>query len=123
MVRRPPISTRTYTLFPYTTLFGSSDVEYKDLLAHYHDLCARLGPLPPPRVVNVDHGAQRFLLFALPAQPTTGPCTTPSRRRRSEEHTSELQSLMRNSYADFCLKKNIRRRRDRKHKTYYNKTK
>src|SRR3546814_5878288 len=59
---------------PVLLAIASSDVEYKDLLAHYHDLCARLGPLPPPRVVAVDHGAQRFLLFALSAQPANGPC-------------------------------------------------
>src|SRR3546814_4082535 len=78
MIRRPPRSTRTDTLFPYTTLFrsviGSSCVIYE------------LGPL-----------RGRF---------SSG--TAPSRCRgwqRSEEHTSELQSLMRISYAVFCLKK------------------
>ncbi len=65
---------------PLLLAVGASEVEYKDLLAHYHGLCARLGPLPPPRVVNVDHGAQRFLLFALPAQEqaSDGACTTPA---------------------------------------------
>jgi 4-amino-4-deoxy-L-arabinose transferase-like glycosyltransferase len=50
---------------PLLLVVGASEVRYRDLLAHYHALCARLGPLPGPRVVNVDHGAQRFLLFAL----------------------------------------------------------
>src|SRR5690606_2253268 len=63
---------------PLLLAIAATDVEYKDLLAHYHELCERLGPLPPPRVVNVDHGAQRFLLFALPAQASSGACTTPA---------------------------------------------
>src|SRR3546814_4767353 len=71
MIRRPPRSTRTDTLFPYTTLFRSG--------------CRR--PSPPP----VPQAAAR-------AQNRAG---------RSEEHTSELQSLMRISYAVFCLKKKI----------------
>jgi len=45
---------------------GASEVQYKSLLAQYHALCARVGPLPAPRVVNVDHGRQRFMLFYLP---------------------------------------------------------
>lgn len=63
---------------PLLLAVGASEVEYSALLAHYHALCERLGPLPPPRVLNVDHGAQRFLLFALPAHAVTGPCTTPA---------------------------------------------
>src|SRR3546814_1933406 len=96
MIRRPPRSTRTDTLFPYTTLFRSlglallliwrwsrrrrrrdadagadlSPLEWKDLLDDRLALAARLSPA-----------------------------------QRSEEHTSELQSLMRISYAVFCLKK------------------
>jgi hypothetical protein len=63
---------------PLLLVVGASEVEYKNLLAHYHDLCDRLGPLPAPRVVNVDHGSQRFLLFALPARAQRGACTTPA---------------------------------------------
>ncbi|MCJ0824359.1 glycosyltransferase family 39 protein [Luteimonas sp. 50] len=63
---------------PLLLVVGASEVEYKNLLAHYHDLCQRLGPLPPPRVVNVDHGSQRFLLFRLPPRKRPGPCTTPA---------------------------------------------
>lgn len=63
---------------PVLLVVGSGDVQYKSLLDYYHLLCTKVGPLPPPRVVNVDHGRQRFLLFKLPAQEETGPCTTPA---------------------------------------------
>src|SRR6476619_7520169 len=63
---------------PLLLVVGTSEVEYKFLLAHYHALCSRLGPLPPPRVVNVDHGSQRFLLFALDRRVRRGRCTTPA---------------------------------------------
>ena len=62
---------------PVLLVVGTNDVQYKSLLDYYHQLCARVGPLPPPRVINVDHGRQRFLLFALPAKKIVGPCTTP----------------------------------------------
>lgn len=63
---------------PVLLVVGATEVEYKNLLAHYHELCGRVGPLPPPRVVNVDHGSQRFLLFSLPRGRADGPCTTPA---------------------------------------------
>ena len=63
---------------PVLLVVGASEVRYRDLLARYHQLCAAFGPLPPPRVVNVDHGAQRFLLFALGGAPRSGACTTPA---------------------------------------------
>ena len=63
---------------PLLVVTGATDVDFRDLLAHYHALCRQLGPLPPPRVVSVDHGRQRFLLFALDAAPQPGPCTTPA---------------------------------------------
>src|SRR3546814_10294161 len=87
MIRRPPRSTRTDTLFPYTTLFRST---------------------PPSAGLSYSNQA---------TMPTTEPHTRPLKRAtpsslrirrralRSEEHTSELQSLMRISYAVFCLKK------------------
>src|SRR3546814_9256958 len=92
MIRRPPRSTRTDTLFPYTTLFRSVAAEGKahssnGLTTANND--ARLAP-------NVS-------------------------RNRSEEHTSELQSLMRISYAVFCLKKKKRKNKLHK-KPYANKT-
>src|SRR3546814_9693719 len=83
MRRRPPRSTRTDTLFPYTTLFRSRP-------GH-----GRLGP-QWPRAVRGQRGAA----------PRPGRRADRRRRfERSEEHTSELQSLMRISYAVFCLKK------------------
>src|SRR3546814_1322409 len=89
MIRRPPRSTRTDTLFPYTTLFRSSRVD--DLAAAE----AAGNPLPlgfADRLVAVKR--------ALATKPTLRQPIS-----RSEEHTSELQSLMRISYAVFCLKK------------------
>src|SRR3546814_9128214 len=88
MIRRPPRSTRTDTLFPYTTLFRSS---YRFRAAH--DLRSR-GGFPPP----LPHGWPRSVVRF--AGEHGNFC-----RKRSEEHTSELQSLMRISYAVFCLKK------------------
>src|SRR3546814_10094525 len=90
MIRRPPISTLTDTLFPYTTLFRSA----------------------PPRQGHRDPSCARF---ARREHGPPGPWRSADGRRppvaaiaRSEEHTSELTSLMRNSYAVFCLKKKTR---------------
>src|SRR3546814_14047855 len=79
MIRRPPRSTRTDTLFPYTTLFRSSDR-------------GQDGQTEGDGV-----GDRRYL--------RKGRRRVRRRQARSEEHTSELQSLMRISYAVFCLKK------------------
>lgn len=57
---------------------GASDVKFSALLAHYQSLCARFGPLPPPDVIEVDHGARRILLLALPPGRTDGTCVTPT---------------------------------------------
>src|SRR3546814_8878557 len=86
MIRRPPRSTRTDTLFPYTTLFRSR-------------------PGRPPHRRPVQGGVP-----ALPRAERPGPAVRHDLGHRpavhrSEEHTSELQSLMRISYAVFCLKK------------------
>lgn len=62
---------------PVLLVVGASDVQYKSLLARYHALCDAVGPLPPPRVINVDHGRQRFLLFRLD-RPRAGRCTAPA---------------------------------------------
>src|SRR3546814_10213398 len=101
MIRLPPRSTRTDTLFPYTTLFRSA----RDHRARRRR--ARTARLPPPapgerprrlpargtRALSGDEGGRGDRLHGRAA------------RARSEEHTSELQSLMRISYAVFCLKK------------------
>ena len=63
---------------PLLLVVGASEVRYRDLLARYHALCDLMGPLPSPEVVNIDHGRQRFLLFAMPAKKTHGDCTTPA---------------------------------------------
>src|SRR3546814_10282435 len=90
MIRRPPRSTRTYTLFPYTTLFRSR-LALSAVVDHSADR-------DPPGVVLCEFSDRR--LFASNLFGDT---------LRSEEHTSELQSLMRISYAVFCLKKKIQR--------------
>ncbi|HET6435149.1 MAG TPA: glycosyltransferase family 39 protein [Xanthomonadaceae bacterium] len=65
---------------PVLLVVGANEVRYRELLAYYHELCARLGPLPPPTVVSVDHGAQRFLLFRLGLREGAprGACVTPA---------------------------------------------
>src|SRR3546814_4905077 len=87
MIRRPPRSTRTDTLFPYTTLFRSAPRRRPH--PHRHGLPP---PGPAPRPARRLRRDRRPVLERKPGS-------------RSEEHTSELQSLMRISYAVFCLKK------------------
>jgi hypothetical protein len=62
---------------PVLLVVAASEVEYKDLLLRYHGLCRRFGPLPAPRVLNVDHGRTRFLLFRIEER-GTGDCTLPA---------------------------------------------
>src|SRR3546814_7370780 len=107
MIRRPPISTRTDTLFPYTTLFRSRRRrrQGRDVRGDRH----RIGPVPRRRRV-VDAGRQYpWLARRYGGDPEIASfrLLAAARRQfpRSEEHTSELQSLMRISYAVFCLKK------------------
>src|SRR3546814_1424148 len=93
MIRRPPRSTRTDTLFPYTTLFRSIDIQLRSgpnakMRKHLR------GQSDPPSSINLE-------LWHSDLQHTGGSIQA----GRSEEHTSELQSLMRISYAVFCLKK------------------
>src|SRR3546814_1476992 len=95
MIRRPPRSTRTDTLFPYTTLFRSRVLRRKELdsVALRRLFADRYG---------IEVGLYSYGCFdplRIPAGTVIG------RYCRSEEHTSELQSLMRISYAVFCLKK------------------
>lgn len=65
---------------PVLLVVGATDVEYRQLLARYHTLCRQLGPLPAPQVLNVDHGAQRTLLFAFDGKrrDTRAPCEAPA---------------------------------------------
>src|SRR3546814_16683028 len=89
MIRRPPRSTRTDTLFPYTTLFRSTPMNAVIGMLELALKKADQGVMD--RVaIEVASGAARGMLDLI---------------GRSEEHTSELQSLMRISYAVFCLKK------------------
>jgi len=63
---------------PRLLVVGASDVEYKHQLRRWHALCAMVGPLPPPKVLNIDGGRQRFLLFALEGARRDGPCVAPA---------------------------------------------
>src|SRR3546814_7912268 len=107
MIRRPPRSTRTDTLFPYTTLFrsgrsGAEERQSGNRRRHPGAGRARV------------HGPG----FRLSREPGGFPqCAAAGfgQRSRSEEHTSELQSLMRISYAVFCLKKNNKKPHTMKH--------
>src|SRR3546814_1108475 len=98
MIRRPPRSTRTDTLFPYTTLFRSATATVEDFVAacrHAYDMHPWRQREPRPFWIYAS-GEERYAWLSRfqKAFPES----------RSEEHTSELQSLMRISYAVFCLK-------------------
>src|SRR3546814_2874681 len=88
MIRRPPRSTRTDTRFPYTTLFRSARVRRDGAAGRQQRTAGR----------GCTRRVRGFVLDVLGRH-------TGAHRQRSEEHTSELQSLMRISYAVFCLKK------------------
>src|SRR3546814_4454376 len=107
MIRRPPTSTRTDTLFPYTTRFRSKRTALARHRAYFdaaavvlddaeHDRQAQAGPLANRlgRVERPEDALPHLLAHAAAGV-----------EDRSEEHTSELQSLMRSSYAVFCLNK------------------
>src|SRR3546814_2041924 len=102
MIRRPPRSTRTDTLFPYTTLFRSFVGRPVADTRDYAHLGVRLNAAKDAvlkrriRVGTIVFSPDRIDLGAHAWQ---------NPEERSDEHTSELQSLMRNSYAVFCLKK------------------
>src|SRR3546814_10605034 len=99
MIRRPPRSTRTDTLFPDTTRFRSADVLHVGGDADAEDDAAFRYLVEGRDLMRQHHRvAQR-------RQQHRGAQFDPLRASRSEEHTSELQSLMRISYAVFCLKK------------------
>src|SRR3546814_3548045 len=104
MIRRPPRSTRTDTLFPYTTLFRSQ-AQGKRGRKTYHHFSARA--VKPARC-SIAKPALSTPCSSNALPMICNPSGSPSRfsAARSEEHTSELQSLMRISYAVFCLNKN-----------------
>src|SRR3546814_7966446 len=105
MIRRPPRTTRTDTLFPYTTLFRSPEDAMTD---------ARIAGAAKPPFIALDLATPRIRRsnradggFILESEEPLAPYAAHAGLllRRSEEHASELQSLMRISYAVFCLKK------------------
>src|SRR3546814_9720340 len=125
MIRRPPRSTRTDTLFPYTTLFRSSPANasgprnrcdrarggvrccrFWARTTELHDpKTARRECAPARRPGDRHYGRQDHAGHRKPASPALAASGAVRLHLRSEEHTSELQSLMRISYAVFCLKK------------------
>src|SRR3546814_2143068 len=106
MIRRPPRSTRTDTLFPYTTLCRSVDLRrgLRHVVAHGVELGVGQHRALEQQVVAL----LGILVEDVPEVAEPG-----AQGHRSEEHTSELQSLMRISYAVFCLKK---KNKTQKHK-------
>src|SRR3546814_1309295 len=115
MIRRPPRSTLTDPLFPYTTLFRSTSaaltgprqlIEYRPT----GETPARLTPQREQALARIEgrQGTVRELATHAEVSEAVmrGLFNAGALERRSEEHTSELQSLMRISYAVFCLKKN-----------------
>src|SRR3546814_4216969 len=103
MIRRPPRSTRTDTLFPYTTLFRSNAVTILSTPLYSNTTMASFMPTVGSggQVVLMKKFDARGFLELAARERATNTMLVP----RSEEHTSELQSLMRISYAVFCLKK------------------
>src|SRR3546814_7830808 len=95
MIRRPPRSTLTDTLFPYPTLFRSSEIRASDLL-----VLDKSG-----KVLEGEGEAEATAFYIHSRIHHANPRAALGAVKRSEEHTSELQSLMRISYAVFCLKK------------------
>src|SRR3546814_7002798 len=112
MIRRPPRSTRTDTLFPYTTLFRSTldqvRVDHQGGLLRCHAIYLLRHVAVDPNgniVYRSENILDRGALLSYGASQFGAEPPLHCRAPRSEEHTSELQSLMRISYAVFCLKK------------------
>src|SRR3546814_4696985 len=102
MIRRPPRSTRTDTLFPYTTLFRSC-----------------WGTTTPTVPKEKHHDYERQINRTAPKENRNDHERSTVGHQRSEEHTSELQSLMRISYAVFCLKKKKKKKQSPHKQLYY----
>src|SRR3546814_3579518 len=126
MIRRPPRSTRTDTLFPYTTLFRSlivipnqnlflianPNTTFKEAFQLADEVLQQgvrgiTDLMVMPGLINLDFADVRSVMGEMGrAMMGTGEAEGDGRALRSEEHTSELKSLMRISYAVFCLNKN-----------------
>src|SRR3546814_7997209 len=125
MIRRPPRSTRTDTLFPYTTLFRSLVLEAADTDGAFElfrphgvgggEFLADFGfglfghqfhPSVEKKTANIASSTMTRKIAATTAEVVRCPTSSAFWRTRSDEHTSELQSLMRLSHAFFCLKPN-----------------
>src|SRR3546814_6591706 len=123
MIRRPPRSTRTDTLFPYTTLFRSIARKGAQRLAVARiGACAAGVPDAGHHIAAVGPVAHRHVDALIGHDPGDHQMCDAEvvehivdSGRRSEEHTSELQSLMRISYAVFCLKKKKKKYTDKQH--------
>src|SRR3546814_4238055 len=124
MIRRPPRSTRPDTLFPYTTLFRSAGAtllvagaDRNEALIRCIDenIAARCeANIATPRVRRRIDGAERAAATDRRIADATQESIVRNTVARSEEHTSELQSLMRISYAVFCLNKQNRQKQHKK---------
>src|SRR3546814_2523390 len=120
MIRRPPRSTRTDTLCPYTTLFRSVEMvgavqrEHQPEAAEAEVVGRRLRQVGPGEVEEIAAVGHRRHLVALDHVHRDAVAEV----GRSEEHTSELQSLMRISYAVFCLKTKNTKYKDLLHKPH-----
>src|SRR3546814_8744850 len=118
MIRRPPRSTRTDTLFPYTTLFRSLHPRCRRAVAIQsptpHREAATATDETGEGVVRERRSKRDAGRIGVPPARGSAPCD------RSEEHTSELQSLMRISYAVFCLKKKKKRQTQSESIQYHN---
>src|SRR3546814_9124123 len=112
MIRRPPRSTRTDTLFPYTTLFRSIVGIEKEIELRLVEVAL---------VGNAGRGFDAVGVIEQHAEIADAADAgfRADRRLRSEEHTSELQSLMRTSYAVFCLKKKTNHTNTQKISSHY----
>src|SRR3546814_1324309 len=109
MIRQPPISTRTDTLFPYSTLFrscGQNGAKLRKGHRFYHQRQHVF--VPDCHLIFADARVAQLVMNSTSADPPGGLQPFRPTGKRSEEHTSELQSLMRISYAVFCLKKKNR---------------
>src|SRR3546814_3907822 len=116
MIRRPPRSTRTDTLFPYTTLFRS-------LTLPFLPGCGSSGEVGDDTAVQTavlpanpaDSGIEHIVVVTMENRSFDHMLGWVPGANRSEEHTSELQSLMRISYAVFCLKKKKKKQEKSRH--------